>query len=533
MTKRQGKDRQRRERTEQTGISKSGVFREKKDVFSAVFAAGGTFAALVLLALTAFCGSATALAAGEEPVHIVMTYQTYEGSRLQDLQEVEEAVNAITVPELGVEVEFLVVGAQDAYTEYSLWISNRKQVDLMMLNYQDITAYISRDMLLPLDELLEEEAPDIAAVLKERDLTEGAVIEEQVYGVTPVTDAFGSGGGLWVPYSLVQESGIAYEETRVYTLEELSGFFALWKECYPDAYPLGQITSGATYSTMSYYGMMTDGLGGDVSTGVLDRKNGSKIVNFFAGEEYREFLEYLRQWYLDGYIYPDAAFTDTPKSELFAEGILLSNPLSSQPGFGGSAQFGEDAVCLRTSAVTAGHQYARSGFWVIPSSARHPEAAMRFLNAMYGDVRIANLIQYGIEGKHYVVLEEESRRIGFPEGVNAQNTGYYNVLGLYGDRRKMYTFDSEELIEQKRRYSEEALQNQEPARDFVYSTQNVEKEIAAVQKIVEYYVPVLESGSVDLDRYYPEFLEELEKAGISEIIADKQAQYDAWLTVRK
>ena len=67
---------------------------------------------------------------------------------------------------------------------------------------------------------------------------------------------------------------------------------------------------------------------------------------------------------------------------------------------------------------------------------------------------------------------------------------------------------------------------------FVYSTRETSGQIAAVDKVVERYMPFLESGCLDLDVYYPRFLEELSEAGIDEVIADKQAQYDAWRATR-
>ena len=46
--------------------------------------------------------------------------------------------------------------------------------------------------------------------------------------------------------------------------------------------------------------------------------------------------------------------------------------------------------------------------------------------------------------------------------------------------------------------------------------------------MVAQYLPSLESGSVDLDTYYPEFIDALKAAGVDEVIADKQQQFDEW-----
>lgn len=49
------------------------------------------------------------------------------------------------------------------------------------------------------------------------------------------------------------------------------------------------------------------------------------------------------------------------------------------------------------------------------------------------------MIMNGLEGVHYV-RRENSMIIDYPEGIDATNTPYSNVLGLYGDKRKMCMF---------------------------------------------------------------------------------------------
>lgn len=83
-----------------------------------------------------------------EVTHIVMTYQTLgQQSRLDDLDEVVEAINEISRKEIGVEVELKVSEAIESYTDYPLWISQGEPIDLMILNYQDITGYIKSHMI--------------------------------------------------------------------------------------------------------------------------------------------------------------------------------------------------------------------------------------------------------------------------------------------------------------------------------------------------------------------------------------------------
>ena len=52
-------------------------------------------------------------------------------------------------------------------------------------------------------------------------------------------------------------------------------------------------------------------------------------------------------------------------------------------------------------------------------------------------------------------------------------------------------------------------------------------ELAALQKVVEKYVPILDSGSVDLE-FYTEFIRELRSAGGDKVLEEKKRQYDSW-----
>lgn len=399
----------------------------------------------------------------------------------------------------------------------------------MVLNNQDISTYIGRRMLYPLDELLKEEGRGILGLIEEGNyVTEGAGSKGQTYGVRVVSDVPGGGMGLWVPESLIEETGFVYEEKKVYSMGELSDFFFACKKLYPDKYPLGQITAGITYSMCNYYYSNLDALGGSILSGILGESD-TKIVDLFETEVYKEYTGWLRRWYEAGYIYPDAAFTDSYSGELIASGIVLSYPYTSMPNDEIDTMFGEEAVCIRTTDLTVSHGTTKSGFWTIPVTSREPEAAMRFLNLMMTDERISNLLQYGIKSKHYVVLDHELGIIDYPYGVSRKSTGYYNPLGLYGNRQKMYTFDNKEVLEKKREYVQELMEQRPPYRDFQYDTEEVTGEIAAVQKVLKEYLPVLESGSADLRECYTAFIREIKLAGMDSIITDKQKQYKRWL----
>ena len=153
---------------------------------------------------------------------------------------------------------------------------------------------------------------------------------------------------------------------------------------------------------------------------------------------------------------------------------------------------------------------------------------MRFMDMMYKDGRIINLLVFGIEGKHYVVVDEEAGIISYPEGVTAQTTTYSYGFGLFGMQINNYVM-GQSTKEEDLAWNEIALKNKMKSYGFCYDATAMTNQIIAVEAVIAEYTPALTTGSADLETTYAEFLSKLEANGINDIIADKQAQFDAWL----
>ena len=120
-----------------------------------------------------------------ETEHIIMTY-LHAGTIPTDLDKVFAAVNEITVPAIGVEVEPLCLSIGETGQRYSLWISGGEQIDLAMVPFTNLGTYSSQGLILPLDDLLAENAPYITNAIEEEGypLLDGSYYQGEAYGVT-------------------------------------------------------------------------------------------------------------------------------------------------------------------------------------------------------------------------------------------------------------------------------------------------------------------------------------------------------------
>ena len=70
------------------------------------------------------------------------------------------------------------------------------------------------------------------------------------------------------------------------------------------------------------------------------------------------------------------------------------------------------------------------------------------------------------------------------------------------------------------------------AMGFVFDSAAVYDQMAACTTVVAEYRDALLYGLVDVDSYLDKFNEELKAAGIDEIVAEEQKQFDAWLAAQ-
>lgn len=461
---------------------------------------------------------------GEPATHIIVTMPVLEGTDLRGLPQVQEAVNAITVPEIGVEVEFKTLLAQNSPTEYPNSIMAGKQIDLMLLNNENIKGYVEQEMLLSLDELLDRCGQDLQK-LKENfvQLYDGAVLNERIYGLRIPSDQLGVCGALWVDPELLKQVSFHYEPEKIYTLAELDVLFSRLKAAYPEAYPLGQITNNYGFSTSPFFlGIAWDNLTASDPAALVVGSDSRELVNFYETDAYRNWIEYMRKWYLAGYIYPDSAITTASSIGLYRAGVVLSIPHTGSPGMLNEIATGKPVVPLRLSPICLGRSGRTGIFWTVPVTSREPEAAVKFLNLMYSDERIVNLLSWGIPGRDYEVNDA---------GIvtTLDSCLYSSALGVFGDQRLRYEQYGEALRQERAAFAAQAVPVNFQYAGFDFDSSALVQETLEIDRIESQYVKLLEAGCVDLDTAYPEFIQKLYDAGLQRVIDEKQRQFDAWL----
>jgi putative aldouronate transport system substrate-binding protein len=456
----------------------------------------------------------------------------------QGLPEVEAAINAITEKEIGVRVKLNIYEIASYVTQIGLIMASQEKADLVITGPggpMSFQVMVAQNQLMDIGELVNQYGQGL---LKETDgiikgFTNATRMAGTLYGV----------GGLYNKvmntYLLAREDILEKHGLSIASLNSLGDFegvLAKLKTTEPNMSAIVPASGGAiiTMEGGAFFEDFISPVYMDILDSVMQplavsfTSDPYKVVNMYKSTEYKKMVERIRRWNQAGYVYKDSAINTEMGEELVksAKGITWITGSELGVETNKTAQIGFPITVRQTASglITTGG-ITKWG-WSVPSFSKEGAAAVKFLNALYTDERIANLLTWGIEGRDYVTKPDGT--IGYPEGVTASTVPYHQVEFLYGNQflLKVWEGNPPDLRQQALKENQAA-----PVSDllgFVFNPALVQNEVSMITNLLTQYRPALESGSADPGTELPKFLKVLDDAGAEKIIAEAQKQLDAW-----
>jgi putative aldouronate transport system substrate-binding protein len=455
---------------------------------------------------------------GGKPVEIVMAYLAF--TDVSDIQTVEDEINKIAREKINVVVDLMPIDGAAWTQQTNLLLAGNEKIDIILTSsFFNYNSQVSRGQLLELDELLEQYGPEIKNTMPEA-IYNGTRINGKIYGIPSVRD-FAADYGMVMRKDLVDKYNI--DLSKVKTWADLTGVFKVIKENEPGIVPLVPTTQ--TYQpTRAMYSPEIDPLGDSLGVILIDDQD-KKVVNLYELDLYREKLELVKQWYDAGYLSADAATTQEASANVVKAGKAFGYFNNLKPGYAiqESQLTGYEMVSVSLSPAVIQSNSASSFMISIARNSTDPVAAMKFLNLLYTDPDVMNLLANGVEGKHYV--KKDNGFIGKPEGVT--ETGYQFNQWEIGNNFLTLVWEGwdADIWEQTKKFNESGKVS--PALGFSFDQTPVKSEVAAVTNVQNQYLVGLESGTLEIEML-DNFINELKAAGIDRIIEEKQRQLDEW-----
>lgn len=414
-------------------------------------------------------------------------------------------------------------------TKISTMIAAGDEADLVWTSTNGSVPFrpnVIKGSFIELNGLLDKYGKDIKNVLGNVYL-DGATVNGKIYGV-PVNKDRAHTKGMMFNKSMVDK--YKFDISKVKTIDDLEPMLKVIRDNEK-----GNIVTNMSIGTGITNGPVNlldfDILSGDTLVplglyGNNDRSN-TKIFNIFDSNEVKEQLKTVRKFYNEGYIRKDAPTLKNDTSDIEGKQFVSFpqlKPNADKEKSTDKAQF----VQLDLTKPIATNSDVGNSMMAITKNSKNPERAMMLLNLMYTDKTLLNMAVFGIEGKHYTKVNDNTiepiKDSPFYPGAVAWRFGnqFLDYLKPTEDPKKW------EIL---KKFNESSIPMN--TLGFTFDSSNLQTEMAAIVNVSKEYQPVILTGAVDPDVYLPKYMAKLKEAGIEKVATELQKQYDEFLKTKK
>ena len=464
-----------------------------------------------------------------EEVHLVYYLWGSEGVANQDiLAEINKKLKA----DINATLEIKYIDWGDIGTKYPLLFASGEKFDMSHASPNAVLPYstiANQDALIDITDMLDTYAPALKAEIPEK-VWESTKVNGKIFGVPTLYSEF-TPSGFVTRRDLKEKYGIA----EVNSIETM--------EAYLDAaLKDGQMVplNGSSSLAMDLYRMFIDTTGTwfseapGISTSemFLAAESADDYTNIFHPaftDEFEAFAVKMREWADKGYWSKDVLSSQQSAKDNFLAGLSASfiTHMADWSGSYGSinTKLGVDTdfYCFAEKLGKIKRKMGVENSTVISTTSEHPERALMAIEKFMTDESYYRLIQYGIEGRQYEVVNGMAQQ---PASYDPEKDGGgFSVWSLRNDR-----FNIPYATEDPRRYTlnEEwnkvAIDN--PYVGFNFDASNVTTEIAAISNVNAQLGIQIMLGKTTMDpkEAVAEYRRQLEQAGINKVIEEVKSQ---------
>jgi putative aldouronate transport system substrate-binding protein len=365
---------------------------------------------------------------------------------------------------------------------------------------------------LPLENLIEKYGQEMKAVIHPLFL-EGIRMKGHIYAI-PNNKELGKQSVWRFNKKYVDKYNI--DITKIKTLEDLEPYLKLIKKNESGVIPISADRTFNPYLPFDIIGESRTPYGV-----YLDTKD-YKVINKFEAPETKETLKKMRQFYKAGYIRADVATTikgDDEKTGKWFVGKCDTQPLADIMW---SQTLGYPVVSTPIHEPIVYNESITGSMFAVSVTSQNPERAVMFLNLLNTDPKVRNMIDHGIEGRHYKLVGDGVIEL-LPEHRDYDMPSFAlgNLFLIY-----RYQQDPPDKWEQFKKFN--AQSKKAPTLGFVFDPSPVQTEYAAVCNVADEFNAMLYTGAVDPNVYLQKASKKLKAAGGDKVMAEMQRQIDKW-----
>ncbi|WP_130860633.1 extracellular solute-binding protein [Gracilibacillus phocaeensis] len=472
-------------------------------------------------------------------------------SPLQTVPWNEMKVFQVMKEKTNIDFEFNNPSAESAEEKLNLAFASNELPDILLgmgLTIEQEAEFGSEGQLIPLEDLIDEYAPNIQKVLEEKPemLKSITAADGHIYSLPFVDSELGflSYQKLWINQTWLDNLGLDMPET----VDEFYSVLKAFKEEDPngngeaDEIPMAGSQDANVLSVL---------LGSFGFTDYLDVTTGS--VRFAPiEEEYKAYLTYMNKLYEEG-LYDSESFVQD-KQQVNAKGAneQLGVFYDGGPFLTVGVDQNEDYVALspltsefQSEKMAARTPLVNTGVFAITSENEYPEATIRWVDYLYSDEGSV-LYNFGVEGEDFEYIDDkQGARYLTPEGMERNEfVSKIKPLGVAEPRihdyiQELSLHKQEETDPQDAHIMQQTLEHikpfAQPTFPIVHFTEDELQTLKSVRTDIEDYIEQAEAqfitGRTSIESDWDDYLNTLEAMNVEEYIQVNSAAYERWKEV--
>lgn len=458
-----------------------------------------------------------------DPYHVIFMYLNI--SEGEGFDEVQNAVNELSLKEINMETELLPVSYGTMTTTTQMMLASNEPLDLFMDVMSNMPTYITSGYIADWSDYMGQ-IPDVVDYYG--DQMEAGRIGDFMALIGTVKER-PNNYGLVARKDIMDELGYSVDDFAIdpndpSSYDKLDEMFAAVKAAYPGMTAVAGQQSIASYGT---YDALSD------SFGVLeDYGQSTEVVDHYETEQFKNMVTISKRWYDAGYYSADVVTSQDTGETLLKAGNMFSYVVGIKPNTAQEklAQCGYEVeiIPLAGTPIYTSAGYNNFGYCLANASEDKDKAAA-YYNWVFTSGEFHDLINWGIEGTDWV--EDANGQAAFPEGMDGSNYRYHNDQGwIYPNQTAGHVWagNPSDIWEQYDAATNEAIKS--AAFGFTYDSTAVTDQVIACTAVNSQYQKALWFGAVDdVDSAIEEYVNALKNSGLDTIIEEKQTQLDAWL----
>ena len=445
----------------------------------------------------------------------------FPGQESNGQAAVLEAVNKAAQAD-GVNVTVTVKFLDDYWNKLALAVAGGESYDIAWAHSSTLSDLVSKKVYQPIDEALQSNGQDLLANTPDYVL-KGGTVNEKVYAlprVIPMT-AFNN---TWNIRGDIREK---YNIPEIKTIEDLEAYFDAILANEPDMYAIVGSNMQPMYPVYAdYYFPIGDG---GVNPIYIDPTDSSYTVkSFWDSEAFTKVCEKRKEWYDKGYLPVDSSNLESEDTgfDYGMVGCVAANLMRASERidtFLTNVPDGKIETVLLEPETR--HIYmAGDNMLAVPSTSKHVNEAVAFINWFKKDQENYDLWSYGVEGTNYTLTDGAVDVSATAEAnIYSMNTWMWNDIRL---ARFSANYPKED-IEALKTWDEGA--DVTPFVGFTVDQSKIKSQISQVTAVMNEYAQNLGKGVTDINEVRDEIMEKMNAAGLQDIITEVQAQVDAYV----